>query len=373
MNIKILFCIVSYLSPSLVLADKSLFEIKSEGMNLKIELVAEGFSIPWGLSFISSKKLLVTERSGTVYMLDVNKRTKVKIENLPKVMAAGQGGLLDVALSPNYKKTGWVYFTYVKEVTDKGATVLARSRIKNNKFSQWQDLLISKSTTDTTYHFGSRIAFDYKGHVFFSIGDRGIRPNGQNLKTHAGSIIRLNLNGSIPNDNPFVKTKNALSEIWSYGHRNPQGLTYDRVHKRLWSNEHGPRGGDEINLIVRGGNYGWPIISQGKEYWGPIAVGEAKHRKGMQDPVKVYIPSIAPSSLIMYTGNAMQKWKGDLFSGALKLQHINRVVIDIAGKSIKEERIIESLKERIRAVIQSPEGWLYFSTDQGNIFRIRPK
>jgi len=353
-------------------AASSPLSIRSEGMHLKVDLVVDGLKVPWGLTFISANRLLITERSGSVLIVDIEKGTKTILKNTPKIMVDGQGGMLDVALSPNYRNTGWVYFTYVKSVNGEGATVLARSKIKNNTFYKWQDLLVSKSITDTSYHFGSRIAFDESGHVFFSIGDRGVRSNGQDLTNHAGTIIRLNLDGSIPNDNPFVDTKAALPEIWSYGHRNPQGLVYDFSHKRLWSIEHGPRGGDEINLILPSKNYGWPIISHGKEYWGPVSVGEGTSREGMEDPFKVYVPSIAPGSLMIYTSDTISKWKGNLFSGALKLKHINRVSVDEAGKEIKEERIFESMNERIRALTQSPEGWIYFSTDSGKIYRIRP-
>lgn len=344
--------------------------LKSEGMFLKIDMVANGLGIPWGLAFISTNSLLITDRNGSVYRVDVNIGSKIKLKNLPRIMVDGQGGMLDVAVSPDYKKSGWIYFTYVKDVEGEGSTVLARSKINKNKFVQWQDLLVSDSTTDTSFHFGSRIAFDGEGHVFFSIGDRGVRPNGQDLSNHAGSIIRLNLDGSVPDDNPFINVKGVLPEIWSYGHRNPQGLAYDHVQKRLWSIEHGPRGGDEINLIVRGENYGWPVVSHGKEYWGPVSVGEGTHKEGMHDAVKLYIPSIAPGSLMIYSSDALPKWKGNLFSGALKLQHINRVVVNKAGRAIKEERLLESMRERIRALTQSPDGLIYFSTDRGNIFRI---
>jgi glucose/arabinose dehydrogenase len=220
-------------------------------------------------------------------------------------------------------------------------------------------------------HFGSRIAFD-DAHLYFSVGDRGNRPNGQNLESHAGSILRLNVDGSVPQDNPFVDIQGARNEIWSYGHRNPQGLVWDGVNQRLWSIEHGPRGGDELNLIERGGNYGWPIISYGKEYASFRAVGEGTHKEGMEQPKKFYIPSIAPGSLMQYTGDAFPEWKGDLFSGALKLRHINRIKLDQEGNAIAEERLMEDLNERIRALLQSPEGWIYFSTDSGNIYVIKP-
>lgn len=354
----------------------NLSSVKSAGVPLKLEKVAEGLGIPWGMVFISPSKLLITEREGNIRLLTLNSdlklSTNIKLLNSPQVLSDGQGGMLDVAIPPNYPSSRWIYFTYVKEIDGQGSTVLARAKLNNNSFTQWQELLVSKSRTSHSYHFGSRITFDEQGHVYFGIGDRGERPNAQDLTNHAGSIIRLNLDGSVPEDNPFVEDKSALPEIWSYGHRNPQGLSYDFKDKRLWEIEHGPRGGDEINLILPGKNYGWPVISYGKEYWGPVAVGEDTHRKGIQQPLKVYIPSIAPGSLIVYTGNPLAKWKGNLFAGALKLRHINRIVINKNGMPVKEERILELLDERIRALVQSPEGWIYFSTDSGNIFLIRP-
>lgn len=353
-------------------AENTISTFESEGMHLQLELVAEGLGVPWGMAFLTPDKLLITEREGYVRILNINNGKKLTAKNSPEVFVDGQGGMLDVALSPDYKSTGWIYFTYVKEIAGQGATVLARAKLTADQFSIWQDLLVSKSTTASGRHFGSRIAFDGKGHVFFGIGDRGVRPNAQNLMNHAGSIMRLNLDGSVPFDNPFINGKDALPEIWSYGHRNPQGLTYDVEHKRLWEIEHGPRGGDEINLIKEGANYGWPVISYGKEYWGPWAVGEGTHKKGMEQPVKTYIPSIAPGSLMVYSGVAFPAWKGNLFSGALKLQHINRVVLNSAGVAVKEERLLEKMGQRVRALIQSTEGWIYFSTDSGKIYRIRP-
>ncbi|MAT64781.1 MAG: dehydrogenase [Gammaproteobacteria bacterium] len=336
------------------------------------EPVAEGLGIPWGMVFQDAGTLLFTERAGRVGRLDTASGEVSYLDGVPEVYAEGQGGLLDIALAPDHAETGWIYFTYAKPVDGQGATALARARLSGDRLVDWQELIVTQSRSDTTRHFGSRIAFDGSGHLFFGIGDRGVRPNGQDLTTHAGSVLRLNLDGSVPEDNPFVGRKNALPEIWSYGHRNPQGLVYDSEHERLWLIEHGPRGGDEINLVERGANYGWPVVSHGQEYWGPVDVGEATSKPGMTDPVKVYIPSIAPGSLLLYSGRAFPEWQGDLLAGALKLRHLNRVSLDADGNPAGEERLLQDLNERIRALAESPEGWLYLSTDSGRIYRLRP-
>jgi glucose/arabinose dehydrogenase len=234
-------------------------------------------------------------------------------------------------------------------------------------------LLVTESATDTRKHFGSRIAFDANGHVFFGVGDRGKRPMAQDLSNHVGTIIRLNLDGSVPSDNPYFGNPGTRSEVWSFGHRNPQGLVFDVPTSRLWEIEHGPRGGDEINLITKARNYGWPVISHGKEYWGPVAVGEGTSKPGMEQPRKVYIPSIAPGSLVLYRGKAFPEWYGNLFAGALKLRHLNRIELSPSGQVVNEERILEDLNERIRALAISPEDWIYFSTDSGRILRILPE
>lgn len=352
---------------------QSLLNGNSEGMRFQVEKVADGLGVPWGMVFISPTEILFTERAGRVGVLNVESANITSIEGVPAVMVTGQGGLLDVAVANDYRQGDWIYFTYVNNQDGKGVTTLARAKHQGTRLLQWQDILVTQSATSTGRHFGSRIAFDDAGHVFFTVGDRGHRPNGQDRTTHAGSVLRLNLDGSVPADNPFFKQANVLPEIWSYGHRNPQGITFDVDQQRLWSIEHGPRGGDEINLILPGRNYGWPVISYGKEYWGPISVGEGTRKEGMEQPVKVYVPSIAPSSLLLYSGKAFPKWEGNLFAGALVLRHLNRVVVDNAGKAIKEERLLESMDERIRALVESPEGWIYLSTDSGMILRIRPR
>jgi glucose/arabinose dehydrogenase len=338
----------------------------------KLEKLASGHGVIWGMAFIDDGRILFTQREGKAGILSVDTKKIKMLKGLPKVRTKGQGGLLDVALSPHFKDDGWIYFTYVKAVGSKGATTLARAKLDQNRLREWQELIVTKSISPYNRHFGSRIAFDERGHLFFTVGERGVRSNAQNLSNHAGSILRLNLDGSVPKDNPFIDNPNALDEIYSCGHRNPQGIYYDKSTKRLWAIEHGPRGGDEINLIIKGKNYGWPVISYGKEYWGPVAVGEGTHKKGMMQPRKVYIPSIAPSSLMIYHGDLFPKWKDKLFASALVLRHINIVGVDRKGDPVSEEKILEKLGKRIRCVTQDSKGYIYFSTDSGEIYKLSP-
>ena len=346
--------------------------MQSQAATFALEPVMDELGIPWGLALIADNLMVVTEREGRINLIDIARGKRIALQGVPTVKADGQGGMLDVAVPPDFKSGDWIYFTFVRNKADEGVTVLARAKLADNKLINWQDLLETRSATDTTYHFGSRITFDETGHVYFGVGDRGVRPNAQDLTNHAGTVMRLKRDGSVPKDNPFAEQANVLPEIWSYGHRNPQGIAYDRAQQRLWLIEHGPRGGDEINLVLPGRNYGWPVISYGKEYWGPVQVGEGTAREGMEQPIKQYTPSIAPGSLILYSGKAFPAWRGNLFAGALKLRHLNRVTIDAQARVVGEERLLTDLDERIRALAESPQGWIYFSTDSGKIYRIKP-
>lgn len=339
--------------------------------NFKLETLADNLGIVWGMDFISEDQMILTERDGQAWLLQPSSRKLTPLEGLPQVYAQSQGGLLDVKVSPHYAEDGWIYFTYAKAQNQSAVTTLARAKLQNQTLTQWQELLVTDSESNRSIHFGSRIAFDNHGHLFFGVGDRGVRENGQIFSNHAGSILRLKLNGEIPADNPFINDRKVLNEIWSLGHRNPQGLVYDPQRDILWEIEHGPRGGDELNIIKKGQNYGWPIVSQGKEYWGPVAVG-VRHQPGMIDPVKVYIPSIAPSSLMLYQGQAFAHWSGSLFTGALVGRHLNIILLDSAGKVMGEQRLLEDLNERIRSLAQDHKGYIYLATDSGKVMQMRP-
>jgi len=335
----------------------------------KVDVIVTGLDRPWGMTEVAPGKLLISQKAGSFVLVDVATQAKTAIAGAPKVIDDGQGGLLDIAVPPEYKPGGWVYFTYSAPVQKQSATALARARLnlKSGLLTDRQTLLVTTSVTDTSQHFGSRIAFDDE-HVFFTVGDRGVRDNGQNLKTHAGTVIRLKRDGSVSDDNPFVGRSGALDEIWSYGHRNPQGIAFDG-DDRLWLIEHGPRGGDELNLIEPGKNYGWPVVSQGKEYWGPIAVG-VKQKAGMEPAAKVYTPSIAPSSLLSVKGDRYG-WQGDLLAGALVLTHLNRIEMK-DGKPVAEIRYFEDKKQRLRAMAEGADGTVWIATDAGELWRLIP-
>lgn len=342
----------------------------------KAVLMAQGLSQPWGMAQVSDQHLLITQKRGSLVLFDIESGVKKSVSGAPQVVVMGQGGLLDVAVPPDYKQgdqqTGWIYFTYVAPVAKDGkkglgATALGRAKLNASlsALQDWQTLLLTESASTDGQHFGSRIAL-MDDYVFFGVGDRGHRANGQDLTTHAGTIMRLHRDGRVPHDNPFVGRNDALPEIWSYGHRNPQGLAVRQ--RQLWASEHGPRGGDELNLIEKGGNYGWPEVSLGKEYWGPVAVG-VNSKPGMIDPKKVYIPSIAPGSLLAVK-HSRYGWQGDFLLGALKLQHLNRLLMD--GEQVtQEKRYLEHEKERLRALLEDSQGRIWIATDSGQLWQLQ--
>lgn len=362
------------LLPSSILAEP-LSEGSSLGHEYQVEAVASGFGTPWGMAFISDTEMVITGRAGQLWLLNTESGESSELSGLPGDIATrGQGGLLDVQTSPSFGSDRTLYFTYSKAVDGGAATTLARAVLSENnrQLTGWEDLLVTDSASNAGQHFGSRVTFDDEGYVYFGVGDRGDRDNGQDFSNHASSIMRLHLDGRVPDDNPFVDDADIPDEIWSLGHRNPQGLAYDLERHRLWEIEHGPRGGDEINVIEAGENYGWPVVSHGREYWGPVDVGEAESLPGYVDPVKVYVPSIAPGSLLVYRGDAFPDWRGHLFAGALVLTHLNHIAVNAQGEIGEEDRLLEDLGERIRAVAEDNRGHLYLSTDSGRILRVSP-
>jgi glucose/arabinose dehydrogenase len=345
----------------------------SRDKDINIQQLAVLSGVPWGMAVLPDKSILVTLREGKLIRLNPETGETHDISGLPDdIKVGGQGGLFDIKLSPDYASNQLLYLSYAKDVEGEGATTLATAKLDGDTLSQWQDLLVTRSRTGKSVHFGGRMAFDNEGHVFLSVGERGERDNAQDLTTHAGSVLRLNLDGSVPDDNPFTGEENKLPEIWSYGHRNPQGLFYNAQSRQLWEAEHGPRGGDEINRVEKGKNYGWPEISYGKEYWAPLQVGDGTHKQGMEQPVKVYDPSIATSSLIQYQGPLFKAWQNKLLVGALKLQHLNIVSLDAKNQASDEQRLLSSLNSRIRNVIEAPDGAVIISTDSGQIYRLTP-
>ncbi|OBT12110.1 dehydrogenase [Vibrio sp. UCD-FRSSP16_10] len=355
--------------PQLATLACALFGFSSASFAYQLETVATGLSVPWSIEFVDSDTALVSERNDSIVELDIRSGKITPLYKPKDVYAKGQGGLLDLAFHP--QNNSQLFITY-SQSSDLGATTsLASATYKPGAISQFTPLLTTQSHSDTGRHFGSRIVFDDNNMLYFSVGDRGVRDNGQDLSTHAGSILRISADGSTPSDNPFIKDNHALAQIWSYGHRNPQGLTFDHLNKQLWAIEHGPRGGDEINKINKGHNYGWSQTSHGKEYWGPIKVGDSQYKEGVTAPALVYTPSIAPSSLILYRGKRYPKLNGKLLAGALKLTHIN-VVSFKEGKLVEEQRLFEDQDERIRDIQVSPDDYLYVTTDSGKVMRLLP-
>ena len=338
--------------------------------SFKVEIMAQGLGVVWGMVFLSDREILFTERKGQFKKLNLRTKRIRPISGAPKVYARGQGGLMDVALHPEFQKNKKVYFSYSKRKGRKQTTAVAEGTLRGNRLIRVKDLFEAQPPVSSSIHFGSRLIFDKQGFLFVTVGDRNQRHSAQNLKTHLGKVLRLTDKGTPPSDNPFVSVPGALPEIWSLGHRNPQGLFIHPETDELWEQEHGPRGGDEINQIQKGKNYGWPVITHGREYWGP-SIGEGTSKQGMEQPVKYFTPSIAPASLLIYSGKIFKKWKGDFFSGALALTHLNRLKIT-KGKVEEEERLLSPLKFRVREVIEGPDGLIYLSVDEGKILRLSP-
>ena len=335
------------------------------------ETIVEGIDIPWGMDFISENEILVTEKKGILYRVSNGKKTEVS--GLPEIYLRGQGGLMDVALHPDFKTNKIIYFTTGVHLEGEkgGNTALYCGELNENSLSNLKLLYKGQPNTKKGQHWGSRIVFDDKGHLFFGIGDRGNRDvNPQDLNRDGGKIYRLNLDGSIPEDNPFVNQDGALKAVYSYGHRNPQGMTVHPKTGEIWENEHGPKGGDEINIVQKGKNYGWPVITFGINYSG-TSITDKTSMPGMEQPFYYWVPSIAPSGMAFSTSNVYKKWKGNLFVGSLKFKYLERLVIK-RGKVVKREKILNDVG-RVRNVKEGPDGYLYLGVEGKGILKVVEK
>ena len=339
--------------------------VRSKNQAFKIDTVAKGLDVPWGIAFLPDGDMLVTERSGQLFRFGGGK-LKAIIGGVPEVMAQGQGGLMDVILHPKYKENGWIYISYSQKAPDGGGgnTAIFRAKLKNNQLVEQQELFKAMPNTTSGVHFGCRMVFDDQGYLFFSVGERGNKENAQTLTNHCGKIHRIYDDGRIPPDNPFVKTAGAMPTIYSFGHRNPQGIDIHPVSRRIYNNEHGPRGGDEINLVGKANNYGWPVITYGINYDGTI-LSEFKAKEGMEQPVFQWTPSIGPSSMKFVTGDRYPGWKGDILSGSLSFKYLERVHLE-NGKVTEQEKLLENAG-RVRHVTISPDGYIYVATESPGI------
>ena len=315
---------------------------------------------PWGLAWLPDGRLLVTERSGEILVFKNDQFTGEKLTGVPEVVAKGQGGLMDIKLHPDFANNNWIYITYSKPVTGGASTAVMRFKLNGNALTNQQDVFVAKPALDANFHFGSRVVFDKAGFMYVSVGERGTMEKVLQLDNDHGKVHRLYDDGRVPTDNPFVNQAGANPTIWTYGHRNPQGMVYDAAANHLWVVEHGPKGGDELNLIEKGKNYGWPKTSYGINYDG-TELTKNKELEGVQNPVHYWVPSIAPCGMTQVTSDKYAGWKGDLLVGALAFQHIARV--DLNNTQYKsEEKLLQDIG-RVRAVEQSPDGFIYAVTE----------
>lgn len=350
-------------------------EIRTEYKSIKVEKVADDLERPWALAFLPDDRMLVTERPGRLNIIENGE--VIEVEGTPQVMARNQGGMLDVSVHPNYEENGWIYLTYSKADGDDTALTVARGRLDGNSFVDIDEIFVQNQFSSPGRHYGSKIAWDNEGYMYVSIGDRGTNPpRAQDNSDHAGTLLRMNDDGTVPDDNPFVNDDNVANEIFSYGHRNIQGLVIDQETNEIWATEHGPRGGDELNFVEATKNYGWPDASLGRDYRDERefhAGTEARSLEGMEDPVYEILPTHAPSGLALVTSEHFPEWEGNLLAGGLRSERIRRLVIE-DRTVIHDEELLTFELGRIRDVRQGPDGMIYVVTDEdpGGVYRIVP-
>jgi glucose/arabinose dehydrogenase len=346
--------------------------IGSEKAAFRVGQVVGGLQHPWAVAFLPDGEMLVTERPGRLRRVVDGRLLPEPVAGLPRVYAAGQGGLLDVALDPDFARSGLVYLSYADNAPSGNTTRVARAKLGDDGLRELVVIFEGEPRARTTHHFGSRLAFGPDGMLYITMGERNERDRAQNLGDHGGKLLRIRPDGAVPPDNPFVDQPGARPEIWTFGHRNPQGLAFRPGTDQLWLNEHGPRGGDEVNLIRKGANYGWPVVTYGQEYVGG-RIGEGTAKPGMEPPVWQWTPSIAPSGMAFYRGDAFPGWQGDILVGALAYRLLARLTMD-GDRIVAEERMLEGALGRIRDVRVGPDAHVYLLTDEssGGLFRLEP-
>lgn len=344
--------------------------IKEEVKNYTLENVVSDIQIPWGMAWLPDGSMLVTEKSGILYQ--VKNGTKTEVKNMPKVYNRGQGGLLDIVLHPDYAKNGWIYMTYASDEGegDGGNTKLIRAKLQEGSLTQIESLYKATPNSTKGQHFGSRIVFDNEGFLYFSIGERGNNAeNPQDITRDCGKIYRLNDDGSIPKDNPFVGQTGAKEAIYTFGNRNPQGMAKNPETGEIWAHEHGPQGGDEINIIKKGANYGWAIVTYGIDYDG-TTISTLTEKPGVENPIYYWLPSIAPSGMAFVTSDRYPDWKGHLLVGSLKFQYLE--LVKLKGNTVIERQKIAKDIGRVRNVAQGPDGFIYIGIEGKGILKIIP-
>jgi glucose/arabinose dehydrogenase len=336
------------------------FTTQTDKLSIKVDTLHTGLQNPWGMTWIGGDRMLITERKGDILIFEKDEFTGSKVTGLPSMYVNGQAGLLDIATHPNYDQNGWIYISYAKKVPGGGATTIARFKINGTSISDFQDLIVTTPAWNGGTHYGSRIIFDKSNFLFFTNGERNTMNNAQDLSNSHGKVHRIRDDGSIPPDNPFVNTPGAVASIWTYGNRNPQGMIYDQKNDRIWSVEHGPKGGDELNLIEKAKNYGWPLITYGINYNG-LPISNITSKDGLEQPKHYWVPSIATCGMTLITSGRYPEWNGNILVAALAKQHIAR--IELNGTTFSgEEKLFQNIG-RVRQVSQSPDGYLYAVTE----------
>jgi glucose/arabinose dehydrogenase len=348
---------------TLVWAGEAL-RVSSEKYDFNVVRLVDGLQNPWSIAWLPDGRMLVTERPGRLRIVGTDFRLDPRpVEGLPQIVVGGQGGLFEVAVHPNYKENRWIYISYSGPGEGGHGTELLRAKLEGHRLVDIQTLFRLQPKTGTGHHFGGRIVFDGKGHVFLTLGDRGDQDRAQRLDDHAGSVIRLNEDGSVPKDNPFVSRRDARPELFSKGNRNVQGAALHPGTRELWTHEHGPQGGDEVNIIRAGRNYGWPVITYGANYFTGTRIGEGASKQGMEQPLHHWTPSIAPSGMAFYEGDKFPNWRGNLLVGALRDEMLVRLELN-GERVVREERMMSGVIGRIRDVRVGPDGYVYLLTDE---------